>query len=105
MSIPIKKFYILRAEQTFATSLMERGWNTDVWIGLSYDNTTSNFTWSDGTQVKWTNWAVGNPSGAWTRDDCVYKNLDRTTQDLMYWKTGKCSDKKIFICKKIIRKF
>jgi hypothetical protein len=85
---------------------MERAWNTDVWIALSVDNTSNTFKWSDGIPVSWTNWAVGNPRGAWTGDHhCVYTNLERTTQELMYWRGGKCSEKKLFICKKILSKF
>ncbi|CAB3993328.1 Hypothetical predicted protein [Paramuricea clavata] len=82
---------------------MERAWNTDVWIGLSDENTSNTFKWSDGIPVSWTNWAVGNPRGAWTGDhQCVYMNLERTTKELMYWRGGECSEKKLFICKKII---
>ncbi|CAB4014988.1 macrophage mannose receptor 1-like, partial [Paramuricea clavata] len=95
-----------KSEQVFATSLMERAWNTDVWIGLSDENTSNTFKWSDGIPVSWTNWAVGNPRGAWTGDhQCVYMNLERTTKELMYWRGGECSEKKLFICKKIISKF
>jgi hypothetical protein len=85
---------------------MERAWNTDVWIGMyvSDEKTPSTFAWSDKNPVMWTNWAVGNPRGAWTGDNCVYMNLKRTTKDLMYWRLGKCSQEKLFICKKIISK-
>ena len=85
---------------------MESVWNTDVWIGLSRSNnsTPGTFTWSDKTQVTWTNWAVENPRGSWTGDNCVYMNLQRTTKDLMYWKVGNCNKEKLFICKKIISK-
>lgn len=96
------KFCICRSEQVLATSLMERAWNTDVWIGLSFENTTNTYKWSDGSPVKWTNWAVGNPRGRWTKDYCVYMNLERTTQDLMYWRVGKCTEEKLFLCKKTL---
>ena len=93
---------ICRPEQVLLTSLMERAWNTDVWIGLSFENNTNTYTWSDGSPVMFTNWAVGNPRGRWSKDYCVYMNLDRTTQDLMYWRVGKCTEEKVFICKRRI---
>ena len=95
-------FFLYRPEQIFATTLMERVWNTDVWIGLSVSN--NKFIWSDGTPVTWTNWGMGNPRGSWTGERCVYMNLERTVQDLMFWKLGKCSEEKLFICEKVISK-
>ncbi|XP_028395163.1 uncharacterized protein LOC114519252 isoform X2 [Dendronephthya gigantea] len=91
-----------KSEQVLATTLMERAWNTDVWIGLSLSN--NEFIWSDGAPVTWTNWGVGNPRGSWTGKRCGYMNLERSLRDLMYWKLGKCSEEKQFICKKIVRR-
>lgn len=94
------------SEQGFVTSLMERAWDIDVWIGLSAAKETPNyFNWSDGSVVRWTNWGLGHPHGVWTGEYCVYINLKRAVKHLMYWRVAKCNEEKIFICKKTICKF
>ena len=66
-----------------ATSLMERAWNTDVWIGLNDNDVEGIYKWSDKSPVTWSNWYVDNPHGRNSGENCVFMNLTRTRKDWM----------------------
>ena len=46
----------------------------DVWIGLYTDDTSTDFKWSDGSEVTYTSWASGQPDGGmvsiYRHDNC-----------------------------------
>ena len=51
--------------------LAKKSWD-GVWIGLNDRQSESRFQWSDGTDVKYTKWDVGEPN-SWRNhnEDCV----------------------------------
>ena len=64
------------------------------WIGLNR-NPEGGFTYTDGSPVDYTNWAVGEPSESWNgeAEDCV------RVYNAGQWNDDTCSDKFPFVCK------
>ncbi len=55
--------YVLFASTALFTALMKDHPNTGVWIGLNDRSTFRKFTWTDGTDLDYTNWGAGQPDG------------------------------------------
>ncbi|CAB3985203.1 macrophage mannose receptor 1-like, partial [Paramuricea clavata] len=85
-------------EQSFVTSLMERAWYSNVWIGLNDLKTKGVYEWSDSSSVSWTNWYAGQPDERRTDKSCVYMSLERGKRGLMYWSDQNCTSKYAFMC-------
>ncbi|XP_050405448.2 macrophage mannose receptor 1 [Patella vulgata] len=88
-------------EQAFALTLLRNTVKTGVWIGLFDIHVNGQYTWSDNSEVRYTNWAKGEPSDHWSysrlrREDCVEIMLDdgRVGQ----WNDQKCGDARPFLC-------
>ncbi|XP_063422181.1 macrophage mannose receptor 1-like [Mytilus trossulus] len=65
------------------------------WIGAT-DNSTNNYTWSYGQQIKYQNWAVNPPDNTANRQDCVY--IDTNDVKGLWRTTSNCGVTKPFIC-------
>ena len=69
----------------------------DYWIGLNDRMNESNFVWSDGARLVYTNWASREPNnaGGQYEQDCGQLWSKRN----FMWDDDSCSSKKFFICK------
>jgi hypothetical protein len=98
-------FLSYRPEQSFATSLMERVWYSNVWIGLNDLNIKGVYEWSNNCSVSWTNWYVGQPDERRTDKSCVYMSLKRGKLGWMYWSDQNCTSKYAFMCSYVVGKY
>ena len=64
------------------------------WIGLSYDSTSSTFTWLYGAPVTFTRWAKYEPT--YQNGECVTFGFDGRD---FTWSVSNCSTKAGYICK------
>ncbi|XP_072021898.1 C-type lectin domain family 19 member A-like, partial [Amphiura filiformis] len=65
----------------------------NVWIGLSDQATEGTFKWSDGSQVNYAHWDLGEPNGGGA------ENCGHLWSHSVTWNDSICSSKKIFVCK------
>uniref|UniRef100_W5M913 C-type lectin domain-containing protein n=1 Tax=Lepisosteus oculatus TaxID=7918 RepID=W5M913_LEPOC len=85
-------------------SLTEQSWlesylylaTGDVWIGLNDRKINNFFTWSDDHPVKFTYWAVGEPSSENVNSEHCVKMLRQSGR----WADVSCSEFNTYICKK-----
>ncbi|CAB3997773.1 Hypothetical predicted protein, partial [Paramuricea clavata] len=89
-------------EQSFATSLLERVWYSNVWIGLNDLNIKGVYEWSNNSSVSWSNWYVGQPDERRTDKSCVYMSLKRGKRGWMYWSDQNCTSKYAFMCSYVV---
>ena len=62
----------------------------EYWIGLSRPNSSSEFMWSDGTNLSYTRWSSGHPIDGL---NCVSVRGNSTE-----WYSRNCSDVKRYVC-------
>jgi hypothetical protein len=67
----------------------------NIWLGLKNNN--NNFKWTDGTELKFTNWANGNPSKK-TDFNCVQMSQESTP--IGKWQDVPCNKKNLAVCQK-----
>ncbi|CAJ0947376.1 unnamed protein product, partial [Mesorhabditis belari] len=73
-------------EQKFVNGLRKGSW---TWLGLKYD---SQWSWSDGSDVDYTNWEDGHP--------ILTRSLANMRRDTGKWESKTSLDSNFFICKK-----
>ena len=83
---------------------MERTWYEKVWIGLNDITGRGVYGWSDGSEVSWTNWYVGQPDERLLRSSCVSMSLHRGKRGWMFWSDENCTKEYPFVCKKSFSK-
>ncbi|KAH7699663.1 C-type mannose receptor 2-like, partial [Aphelenchoides avenae] len=68
-------------------------------IGASYDNSTNKWQWSDGSEMRYTNWAVGEPANIGSRFWCAYMRIK--APEIGAWRNLGCVDEQfIAICER-----
>jgi hypothetical protein len=88
--------------QTVRTKLIiSAGWlpflSSNPWIGaIRFGN--HNFTWADGSDFDYTNWAPGQPSSGNCVQVCRTTTSARTTCQEAKWATSECSTQAQFVC-------
>ncbi|XP_070537336.1 C-type mannose receptor 2-like [Ptychodera flava] len=85
-------------EQSFLSSkLMQMTESWSYWTGLNDLGDLGTYTWEDGQQVTYTNWAINQPD---TRNgDCVALSTGSTTGGL--WSVMTCNIVQPYICEKL----
>ena len=66
-----------------------------LWIGLSYNVSLSNFTWTDNTPYDYSYWASGQPDITSNQYCVLSSGFNSFT-----WNTYMCYTTTIFVCKK-----
>ncbi|KAG8170402.1 hypothetical protein JTE90_023274, partial [Oedothorax gibbosus] len=84
-----------RREQAFLSYLMQ-GLEGDAWIGLHDTISSGRYYWLDDSDIRYTNWALGEPSFFGIQEDCVKMVYD--SLDSGEWKDDVCNKKLAFIC-------
>ncbi|GFQ74876.1 macrophage mannose receptor 1 [Trichonephila clavata] len=82
-------------DQVYLSYLMQ-GLKDDVWIGLSEALSPRHYSWVDNSELRYTNWAPGEPSFFGIQEDCVkmvYDDLDSGV-----WRDDVCMKKYPYIC-------
>ncbi|GFV23925.1 macrophage mannose receptor 1 [Trichonephila clavipes] len=82
-------------DQVYLSYLMQ-GLKDDVWIGLSEALSPRHYSWMDNSELRYTNWAPGEPSFFGIQEDCVkmvYDDLDSGV-----WRDDVCMKKYPYIC-------
>uniref|UniRef100_A0A8D0GM94 Macrophage mannose receptor 1 n=1 Tax=Sphenodon punctatus TaxID=8508 RepID=A0A8D0GM94_SPHPU len=76
-------------------SIVKTGsYNQHFWIGLYYLNPDDGFTWSDGSPVRYLNWAYGEPNNYQDIEHCGELNGDSSMQ----WNDMHCNNVYDWIC-------
>ena len=72
-----------------------------LWIGLSYNVSLSNFTWTDNTPYDYSFWNSTQPNMT-PNHDCVVNvgYIFHTDTDIFTWNTDICDNTYPFVCKK-----
>ncbi|CAL1295968.1 unnamed protein product [Larinioides sclopetarius] len=82
-------------EQAFLSYLIQ-GLKDDVWIGL-YDTLQSGrYYWVDNSDMRYSNWAPGEPSFFGIQEDCVKMSYNELNSGV--WRDDVCSMKFPYIC-------
>ncbi|KAK6180703.1 hypothetical protein SNE40_008704 [Patella caerulea] len=84
-----------RSENKYIQSLIPSKKNTIAWIGLNDVRSESEFEWTDGNPVTYTNWASGDPNNLGGNQDCV--GLLSSSGG---WIDLKCADARPSVCRK-----
>ena len=69
----------------------------DSWIGLNDIEQEGQFTWSDGSDVDFTNWARQQPDNKFGQDCVHVPDLDNP--NAAEWDDENCDNERFFICK------
>ncbi|ESO86195.1 hypothetical protein LOTGIDRAFT_235549 [Lottia gigantea] len=88
-------------EQAFVVTLLRNTVKTGMWIGLFDKHINGKYTWSDNSELTYTNWGPGEPSDHWSysrfnREDCVEIHLEDGRVGT--WNDQKCLDKRPYLC-------
>ena len=74
----------------------------EIWIGIHDKTSEGHFTYMDGRQISYKNWAHGEPNNANGGEDCVelYGNYNHRNNQAGKWNDVPCSLKLAFVCEK-----
>ena len=74
-------------------------WWDHWWIGFNDrgGGSEGSFYWSDGSDVVYTAWAVGEPNDAGRREDCAEMNYGSVVGE--DWNDADCGQRQPYICK------
>ena len=68
-----------------------------LWLGLSREANSPEFTWSDHSITLYTNWATNQPDALRTQKTCVVAN--NSASNAGGWSDVDCSDRNGFVCR------
>ncbi|GFT23252.1 macrophage mannose receptor 1 [Nephila pilipes] len=82
-------------DQVYLAYLMQ-SLKDDVWIGFHDTLLSGRYYWVDNSDVRYTNWAPGEPSFFGIQEDCVKMTYDELNSGV--WRDDVCSKKLPYIC-------
>ncbi|XP_035216998.1 macrophage mannose receptor 1-like isoform X2 [Stegodyphus dumicola] len=84
-----------KRDQAFLAFLLQ-GLKTDAWIGLHDTIESGSYYWMDNSELRYTNWAPGEPSFFVLEEDCV--KMAYSEKESGVWRDDYCSRKLAFFC-------
>ena len=84
----------------FLTSLLDKMYqDSDIWIGMKYDDVNLTYRWLDGTIVQYTNWINKDPDPR--QGKYVKVGLEKGARNFLFWKPANENETLPFFCQKV----